>query len=198
MRSYHRPKSHPFRAAFGFTALPLNLRRDSLITRNPELAAAAAAEYLRYMAGKPRPTLLPQRMAFQQWKTGPDTVRRPWWSSTMSWYEMQKGFTHGVPNRVARKIPPPLTYDMVAAARDRGADLIYSEDTNYVPVVARPVRQDRETGRFLGRDAPPPAAMAQQVEALKVRSAHEAMLRRNHALGLARRALVARRGLVRV
>ena len=191
MRAYRPAKPVPFRVSPAFTQLPLDLLRDSLVTRNPALASAAAADYLRYVSGQAKkPTMLPQRMAFQQWKTAPDMLRRPWWQSAMSWHEMDKGFTHGVPNRVARKIPPPPAYYPIeVAAAARGAGMLYPEG-DYVPVVARPVRQNRATATMMGRAMPPEQAYIEQTQAMQLQAHHRRALRTAETIRSARSALV--------
>lgn len=152
--------------------LPIDLLRTGLYPKDQARVSAAMATYYRHMGGAPMPTRLPQSMAFQQWKTDPDGKRRAWDHSLQSWHALMQQYDHGVPTRVARVLPPPPMYSKYMAARARGAEILPQPATTTVPVVARGVRQNTTTSRFLGRAMPPPSAFVrgQEIAALRRRA----------------------------
>ena len=75
-----RPKGVPFIVPQEIARLPFNLKRTALYPRNPQLTAEAIMQFQRNMAGDALPAYMPQRMAFQMWKTY-NGEPRPWWVS---------------------------------------------------------------------------------------------------------------------
>lgn len=107
MRAYHPPTRRPFPTIpHAVERLPINLLRDSLYPGRQQAVADAIIAWQGYMAGQPQPTLLPQRMAFQQWKTTASQQRKSWLSSAGSYMALSDQFYRqsGVPTRVARTI----------------------------------------------------------------------------------------------
>lgn len=129
--------------------LPFTLMRDALITRDPDVVAAATEVFLEQEAernlyeGPSTPYALPQKMQFQQWKTPPRTggANRPEHADP---YEPTAGFMRlraqmlGL-ERDLIQANNPQVYPIEHAAFDRrGSD-------RYEPVDTRPL---------LLRDAP--------------------------------------------
>jgi hypothetical protein len=196
--SYKRPKVQPFSPPRAIRRLPFNLKRDSLYPRQPARAARAVDEYYRYMDGATMPALLPQRMGFQQWKTNPEGQRRDWLSSAESWSALVNQFTHGVPNRVARKMGTYPHYTLQEAAAVRGANMMPQPPRDLTPVVARTVRQDDATSTMRGRAEPPPSAWAMADEITQMRHRRARLIQQEAALFGARAAVVRARGFVKV
>lgn len=200
---YKRPKGNPFVAPRAIRRLPLNSMRNALVTRDPARAGKAAEAYYRYMNGAEMPALLPQRMAFQQHKTpqyggvGHDSTFGDWLTSTQSWASLVSQYTHGVPNRVARKVGPYPRYDIHQAAATRGANMMPQPPQHMTPVVARSVRQNDATSTMRGRADPPPNAWALANEVTQMRHRRARLLQREAALFGARAAVVRSRGYVR-
>lgn len=194
---YKRSKPNPFATPRAIQRLPLNLQRNALYPRDPERAAAAVQEYRRYMDGATMPQLLPQRMAFQQWKTSPDMVRRDWLSSAESFTRLTQDYDHGVPTRVARRVEGVPRYDIFDAAAARGANMMPQPQTTMVPVVARTVRMDTETSTMTGRAEPPPSAWAVADEITQMRHQRARLIQHEAALFGARAAVVRSRGYKR-
>ena len=191
---YKRPKPRPFVPPRAIRRLPLNLQRDALYPRDPARAGAAVQEYYRYMAGAPMPHLLPQRMAFQQNKTNPEGQRRDWLSSAESWSALVNKYTHGVPNRVARRVTAMPTCDIYAAAASRGMNMMPEPSPHLTRVVARSVRQDGPTSSMYGRAEPPPSAWAMASEITQLRHRRVRLLQQEARLFGARAAVVRSRG----
>ncbi len=187
---YKRPKPNPFTPPMAIRRLPFNLKRDALYPRQPKRAAQAAQAYFRYMAGAPMPHYLPQRMAFQQWKTTPAQQRRDWLSSAESWGTLMQQYTHGVPNRVARKVGPYPHYTIHEAAATRGMNMMPQPPRHLTPVVARSVRQNDATSRMMGRAEPPPSAWAAAQHMNQLRARHLRMVAHEAALSGSRAAVV--------
>jgi hypothetical protein len=194
---YKRPKHQPFVPPRALRRLPFNLKRDSLYPRQPARAAAAVEQYYRYMAGAQMPALLPQRMAFQQNKTDPEGRRRSWLSSAESWSALVNGFSSGVPNRVARKMPSYPHYTLHEAAAVRGMNMMPEPPRHLTPVVARQVRQDDATSTMRGRAQPPPSAWAVADEITQMRHRRARLMQHEAALFGARAAVVRARGFMK-
>lgn len=159
---YATPAPTPFRAAFAFRMLPINLLRNSLYPRQKVAFDAAIAEYQQYMGGEHKPLLLPGAMAMQQNKTDGDGRRVNWLQTTTGLTQVLNNYRHGVPTRMARVVAQPLVYNAnQAASHYRGQHGFPPEGG---PAVARGAWQDKWTGRFEGRTQPPPSAFAKQLE----------------------------------
>lgn len=202
---YHRPRARPFAPPTAIRRLPLNLQRTHLYPRDPARVASAVQEYYRYMSGQPMPAMLPQRMLFQQNKSyeyGPVGDATNWarpLSSASSWSALQQQYTHGVPNRIARKVPAYPHYTLQEAAAARGANMMPQArlSQHLTPVVARQVRQNNPTSRLMGRAEPPPSAWAAASEITGLRAHRARLIEKEAALSGARAAVVRSRGYVR-
>ncbi len=182
--AYTRRKHLPFSPPVGIRRLPFNLKRDSLVTRRPDLVQAAFAAYQRHMSENvPMPVLMPQPMAMQQWKTDPDGHRKDWYSSAVSWHALVSGYTHGVPNTLARKLPRYPSYAELLAARLRGAEILPQPATQpSAPIISRSTRSNRPTATFEGRWEPPPAAIRQAHQEMHARRRANMKMRYSAAL----------------
>jgi|694.fasta_scaffold21441_11 hypothetical protein len=129
---YRRPKGAAFVPPAAISRLPLSLLRTALVTRDPAVTAAGIEDYQRRMAegeDYEPPTLLPQRVLFQQWKSDllTDDANRPEHQNYLRSAELiNEGFKAShVPNSTSRRVkPPPVTYDMAMAARARGSEYL--------------------------------------------------------------------------
>lgn len=191
-----RPKGVPFIVPQEIARLPFNLKRTALYPRNPQLTAEAIMQFQRNMAGDALPAYMPQRMAFQMWKTY-NGEPRPWWVSARSWHDMASQFTHGVPSRLVHKLPAPSTNPISRAAEGRGGRALPQPIVAALPETPRGVRTDSATSRFYGRAAPPAAAVAEQFAALGARGAFSRAQTKQDALAEARSAALRRRRLLK-
>lgn len=197
MRSYDPRKMIPYPVEpTALKRLSWNLRRTALATRNPPVRNQAVLDYFGFMGGQPMPTYLPQRMAFQQWKTDPDSVRRNWFSSTQAYLSMVNNFKGGVPTRVARVLPKPLMYHEALAAKMRGGAVL-PPPPNYapVPVILRRLHAQSDSG--LGVEEPPPGAFAHTAEAVTAARHLSRAAQKQRALAEALGAAAHKRGLAR-
>lgn len=146
----------------GFDDLPLNLLRTSLVTRQPDLTAQAAAQYFAQRRGEAQPPVyLPQSMAFGHWnrQQGPSGVSQgelP--PATASAVGLMTAMRSSGVARVPRVMSPAPQMTMAQAAAARGSHTIPQPNTDYgqTPVSRRfpdppPV------------DAPPPQAFAESI-----------------------------------
>lgn len=123
---FKRPKGAAFVPPVEVSRLPINLRRTSLVTRQPDLAGEAADDYLdRLEHDRPLPTVLPQRALFQGWKSNmlTDGASRPEhapWDRSATL--IGRAFAaSGVPNSTVHRVkPPPVTFEMAQAALEYG------------------------------------------------------------------------------
>ena len=180
---FKRPKGAAFVPPVEVSRLPLNLRRTSLVTRQPDLAAQGAADYYERLDGaRPSPTLLPQRAQFQQWKSNmlTDGANRPKhapWdrSATLIGRAFEAS---GVPQSTVHRVkPPPVTYEAARAALDYGGSFPEPPEDLDPPEIV--TRDAPAYGRPL---LPPPDAFVTTMEAVGERGE----VRRN---GACRRAL---------
>jgi hypothetical protein len=195
MRAYHPPKRRPFPVVpTPIGRLPINLQRSALYPGREGMVGEAIQAWQTYMDGAPEPVILPQRLAFQQWKTTPDGARRHWLSSTSSLMAVYNGHAmkSGIPvelfNRLRaqhEKQHPPYFPHYAAGAAYGGASL--PEQPQYAaPVLERelPTRPTRSI--FVGEDNVPapfphPSMFVESVLANDARRAHERVARRNQA-----------------
>lgn len=192
---FRRGNYIPFRSPPAIHNLPINLLRQSNYPRRPGLVREAITQYDERMAGAPKPMILPQRMAFQAWKTTPGQVQRTWDSSAQSFVALNRQFVHGVPSRVVRYMAEPPRNEIVMAAVSRGANHMPQPPLSPHPVIARPVRANDGTSRTAGRYSAPPQAHEEQWLALYGVRAHIKRLRRTAALAGARAAAMRARSV---
>ena len=197
---FHRPKGRPFATTpLPIARLPFNLKRDHLYPGRPAVVGRAIQDWQRHMDGEPMPVLLPQRMGFQQWKTGPDQVRRPWWSSAMSFMGVQARYQSGVPNRVARLSRPQPTYDNVTAAYAHGGGALYAPATEAPPVIVRSASPKQNAMLAMGktyaeRQVPIQAFIAAE-GVVRARNARNTFEKKRRALESVRRTVVLKRNV---
>lgn len=164
---YSRRRGLPFTPPVGVRRLPLDLERDGLYPRQPHVVASAIETYQRAMQTQAPPMPhMPQRMLFQQWKTGPNRERRPWPHSVDSWEAMTSSFRSGVPTRVASKLGPFGVREPIhQAVAQRGLNVLPRTPQPAVqPVIARGVRANGPTSRMMGRARPPTSDQLVAVE----------------------------------
>ena len=174
--------------------LPFDLRRDALVTRNPKQVAAAMEAYREHLqGGRPLAKLLPQRMAFQQWKTSPNQERRDWSSSAESFMAVQSRYRAGVPRRLTERIPPAEhVYPVRTAAQARGG--------RWLPQQPAPVARPAPLSRTLPEQAPraaPPSVIAEAYPALVQRAIRRRAGQRLRAVQEANRAIARGAAIVR-
>jgi len=116
----------------GMARVPFDLLRVSMVTRNPAKAGSMAQEFQQSVnapdfAGA---AAFPQRMLFQQWKrAGGGMTRGPYEAPLGSAMSASAGMrpqvmTGGATLRTVRVPAQVPTYEMVMAARARGADWV--------------------------------------------------------------------------
>lgn len=137
---YRRPKVRPFPVPRAVQLLPFNLLRSQGYPSFPGRVGKAIEAGKTYLETGRKPYYLPQRMMFQQWKTGgsvPDGQYRSWDSSATSFTRLFK--PSGAMARVSR-IPQLVShYDMEKAARGHGLRLPQPTDYGRLPQLDDPV-----------------------------------------------------------
>ncbi len=136
-----RPKGAAFVPPAAISRLPVSLLRTALVTRDPAATQAGIVEYQqRMLQGEDYepPTMLPQRVLFQQWKSDllTDDANRPEHQNYLRSAELiEEGFkASAVPYSTSRRVkPPPVSYDMAAAARSRGAEYLPQPPEDLTP-----------------------------------------------------------------
>ena len=206
MRAYHQSKRRPYPTVPSAVGrLPINLLRTALYPGRQAVVGNAAQAWQRYMAGAPQPTILPQSLAFQQWKTTPSGRRKYWASSAMSYMALSNQFQgqSGVPTRVARKLaPPPAHFPHAAAGMHYGGASMPMPVGPALPVLQRGI-PPRPTQRILAGQTniaapfPRPDAFIETLQARAAQTAYHKIQRRNAAERGARVAVATREGMTR-
>ncbi len=209
MRAYHPSKRRPFPTIpVQAQRLPINLLRTDIYPGRPEVVGNAVEAWQRYMAGQPMPTLLPQRMAFQQWKTTPSNQRK-WWASSAQSYMALSGQYYrksGVPTRVATRIlaghgHPPY-YPMYQAGAQLGG-AYPGHGSAGIPDVERvltrsmprhPTADVLAGQRHVAAPFPRPEQFIETLQARTARAVYQKIQRRNQAEQGARTAIATREG----
>lgn len=195
MRAYHPPKRRPFPVVpTPIGKLPINLQRSALYPGREAMVGDAIAAWQTYMGGAPEPVLLPQRLAFQQWKTTPDGARRHWLSSTTSVMAVYNGHEQksGIPVELfaavkaqhERQHPPYFPHYAAGAAY--GGAALPPQDEHAAPVLERVLPTPQTRAIFVGEDNVPapfphPSMFVESVMATSTRRAFEKVQRRNQA-----------------
>lgn len=213
MRAYHRSKSRPFATRpIAVQRLPINLMRTAIYPGRPGVVGNAIEAWQHYMAGAPEPTLLPQRLAFQQWKTNPNAFNRPWWGSAQSVMALSQEYHRqsGVPTRVATRVaasgPHPPTFTHAQAGMRYGGAYPGAGSARIgeqpQPVLLRQLPPQPTFDILAGQTNvaapfPRPDLFIQTHQANAARAVFQKIQRRNAAEAGARLAVVERRGVVR-
>ncbi len=195
MRAYHPPKRRPFPVLpTAVQKLPINLRRTALYPGRPEMVGEAIGDWQGYMGGEPQPTVLPQRLAFQQWKTTPDGARRHWLSSTSSVMGLHNAYEQksGIPVELFAQLraqhepqhPPYFPHYMAGAAY--GGAQLPEQSRAAAPVLERvlpypPTRAVLEGQLNVPAPFPNPDQFVEAVMVSRTRGAWERVQRRNAA-----------------
>lgn len=209
MRAYHPSRQRPFPTVPTVVGkLPINLLRTALYPGRQEQVGNAVEAWQTYMAGAPIPVMLPQRLAFQQWKTTPSGAHRYWAGSAQGLMALSEQYYRksGVPTRVATRIlaqPQAPYYPIAAAGMHYGG--AYPGAGSARVGAAQPVLL-RQLSRYPTHDVlagqshiaapfPRPDHFIETLQANAARASYQKIQRRNAAEQNARYALVARRGV---
>ena len=209
MRAYHPTRRRPFPTVpTAVGKLPINLLRTALYPGRQEMVGNAIEAWQHYMAGAPEPTLLPQRLAFQQWKTNPSGRARPWWGAAQGIMALGDQYHRqsGVPTRIATHIPSrALTYPMAQAGAAHGgaypgvmprAWAQTPQPTLLRQLPRRPTADVLAGQRNVAAPFPQPDRFIETYQARAARAVYQKVQRRNAAEAGARLAVVARRNVV--
>lgn len=161
--------------------LPLDLKRTSLVTRQPEVAGAAAAKFHQYMSGHGAPPMmLPQSLQFNHWNRQPGGIVEgnmpPARASAMGVVRaLRQSGTARAPRVVG---PAPYSPIAQEAARIAGQRI---PQPNLATSIAPPISR-----RFPSPPpvmTPPPSAIVQQYEQMGELRRAERTYKRSLATG---------------
>lgn len=167
---FSKPKGAAFNVPPQISRLPLSLLRTALVTRQPDAAARGVVAFQRDMADdRDPPPMLPQRMAFQQWKTNlqQDGLNRGGFRDPLSSAESFSRVSGALDNlqpRIKQRAP---VYDEVRAAAERGAYHFPESPSLEEP----PYVLSRDLPDEGPRDAPPTDAYIATQRAVEARGA---------------------------
>lgn len=208
MRAYHPQRQRPYPTVpTAVGRLPINLLRTALYPGRQQMVGNAIEAWQSYMAGAPQPVLLPQRMAFQQWKTTPSQLRKYWASSAGAYMALSDQFYRksGVPTRVATKLQAghhhPPYQPMYQAGLDHGGARM-PVPGRAAPVLLRslplqPTRDVLAGNNHIAAPFPQADRFIETHQARAARAVWNKIQRRNAAEASARYAVVERRGVAR-
>lgn len=189
----------PFKPPYGAKALPINALRNSLVTRDPALTAAAVRDWQAYVAGAEPPLRLPLSVLHQAWKRMPkttaiDQTQSPYAGPYTSAMSVAAALSHAsgtfyrtgpgryVPQGVPQQMGPHAMVRRMGANRFPAPGPLPSSQPS-PPVRARPMRRPL---------APPAQALAMHEAADRARRAkayHDCQAARHQAEAARRMAL---------
>jgi len=158
----YRPnqQQHTSQLPAEITNLPLNLRRTSLVTRQPYKVASGVLAFMQRMAGAPVPLALPQSFLTQQWKKNAGGSTRGGYKAPLqSAKGLVRAMQHSVlPQSTVRRLESrPVHLPIGEAGAVLAAGGFPQPPTGQAPA---PVARTAPRG-LVTRTRPPPAAVAQ-------------------------------------